>query len=124
MNLDIPVFGMVKDDYHKTRALCTETEEINISREQAVFMLLYRIQEEVHRFTVSRMEGAKRKTLKTSSLEKIPGIGPVKAKALLKHFGTLGAVREAGTALLATAKGISQRDAEAVYRYYHENDDE
>jgi excinuclease ABC subunit C len=124
MNLEIPVFGMVKDDYHKTRALCTETEEINVAREQAVFMLLYRIQEEVHRFTVSRMEGAKRKTLKTSSLEKIPGIGPVKAKALLKHFGTLGAVREAGVDLLATAKGVSQKDAEAVYRYYHENDDE
>jgi excinuclease ABC subunit C len=70
------------------------------------------------------MEGAKRKTLKTSSLEKIPGIGPVKAKALLKHFGTLGAVREASVDLLATAKGVSQKDAEAVYRYYHENDDE
>ncbi|MBQ7337795.1 MAG: excinuclease ABC subunit UvrC [Clostridia bacterium] len=120
MDLDIPVFGMVKDDYHKTRALCTDTEEISVAREQAVFMLLYRIQEEVHRYTVSRMEGAKRKTLKTSSLEKIPGIGPAKAKALLKHFGTLGALKTADREALLQVKGISARDAESVWTYYHD----
>jgi excinuclease ABC subunit C len=111
---------MVKDDYHKTRALCTDTEEISVAREQAVFMLLYRIQEEVHRFTLSRMEGAKRKTLKTSSLERIPGIGPAKAKLLLKHFGTLGAIRTASIEQLLQVKGVSQKDAHAIVTYFQQ----
>jgi excinuclease ABC subunit C len=82
-------------------------------------MLLYRLQEEVHRYTVSRMEGAKRKTLKTSSLQKIPGIGPAKAAALLKHFTTLSAVREASLQALTQVKGVGAKDAEAIYRYFH-----
>jgi excinuclease ABC subunit C len=119
MGLDIPVFGMVKDDFHKTRALCTDTEEISIAREQQVFMLLYRIQEEVHRYTVSRMDAAKRKTIKTSSLEKIPGIGAVKAKALLTSLGGLGAIKEASVEQLVAVRGIGQKDAQAVYEYFH-----
>ncbi len=122
LGLDIPVFGMVKDEYHKTRALCTDTEEINISREQQVYMLLYRIQEEVHRYTVSRMEQAKRKTLRTSSLEKIPGIGAVKAKKLLLALGGLTAIRQASRAQISAVLGISEKDAEAVYRYFHGNE--
>lgn len=123
LGLDIPVFGMVKDDYHKTRALCTDTDEISIAREQQVFMLLYRIQEEVHRYTVSRMDAAKRKTIKTSSLEKIPGIGAVKAKALLTALGGLGAIKQASVEQLAAVKGISERDAKAVYEYFHSKED-
>ena len=119
MGLDIPVFGMVKDDFHKTRALCTDTEEISIAREQQVFMLLYRIQEEVHRYTVSRMDAAKRKTIKTSSLEKIPGIGAVKAKALLTSLGGLGAIKQASVEQLLAVRGIGQKDAQAVYEYFH-----
>ncbi|MBE6620673.1 MAG: excinuclease ABC subunit UvrC [Ruminococcaceae bacterium] len=119
MGLDIPVFGMVKDDYHKTRALCSDTEEISIAREQQVFMLLYRIQEEVHRYTVSRMDAAKRKTLKTSSLQKIPGIGEAKAKALLTALGGLGAIKQASVEQLAAVKGIGKRDAQAVYAYFN-----
>jgi excinuclease ABC subunit C len=110
---------MVKDDYHKTRALCTDTEEISVAREQAVFMLLYRIQEEVHRYTVSRMEGAKRKTLKTSSLENIPGIGPAKAKRLLRAMGGLAAIRSADEQAIAAVAGISSKDAAAIYEYFH-----
>ena len=58
----IPVFGMVKDEYHKTRALVGENGEISIAAEQSVYTLIYHIQEEVHRFTISRMSAAKRKT--------------------------------------------------------------
>ena len=119
MGLDIPVFGMVKDDYHKTRALCTDTDEISIAREQQAFMLLYRIQEEVHRYTVSRMSAAKRKTIKSSSLEKIQGIGAVKAKALLTALGGLGAIKQASVEQLSSVKGIGARDAQAVYDYFH-----
>lgn len=113
--IDIPVFGMVKDDYHKTRALCTESEEISIAREQEIFSLIYRIQEEVHRYTVSRMENAKRKTLRTSSLTRIHGIGEVKAKKLLAAFGGMGALRKATVGQIAAVPGISQKDAESVW---------
>ena len=117
--VDIPVFGMVKDDFHKTRALCTDTEEINIAKEKAVFGLIYRIQEEVHRYTVGRTTNAKRSTLKRSSLENIKGIGPSKAKALIAHFGTFSAVKSADITALETVSGISRADAENIYRYFN-----
>lgn len=119
MEIDIPIFGMVKDDYHKTRALCNESEEISIAREQAVYGLIFRIQEEVHRYTVSRMSKAKSKTLKHSSLEQIKGIGASKAKALMDHFTTVSAIKGASIPELANTKGISMRDAESIYNYYH-----
>lgn len=116
--IDIPVFGMVKDEYHKTRALCTENEEINIARERAVFMLIYSIQEEVHRFTVGKTSAAKRSTLKRSSLENIDGIGPAKAKKLLKEFGTLSALKNATESEIRAIKGISEQDARNVFEYF------
>ena len=119
MEIDIPIFGMVKDDYHKTRALCTETEEISIAREQAVYGLVFRIQEEVHRYTVSKMTNAKAKTMKKSSLEKIKGIGASKAKALLAHFGGISAVKSASFDELCAVKGISKNDAQSIIDYYH-----
>lgn len=115
----IPVFGMVKDDYHKTRALCTESEEIHIAREKAVFMLIYRIQESVHNFTVGKTTKAKGKTLKHSALEKIHGIGPAKAKQLRLTLGSYAAVKEASEEELMAVKGISAEDARNIYRYFH-----
>lgn len=119
MGIDIPVFGMVKDDYHKTRALCTESEEISIAREQAVYGLIFRIQEEVHRYTVSKMSNAKAKTVKKSSLEKIKGIGSSKAKSLLAHFGGIGAIKNATFDELCSVKGITKKDAQSIIDYYH-----
>lgn len=120
-DIDIPVFGMVKDDYHKTRALCTEDREINIAREKAIFMLIYKIQEEVHRFTVGQTTNAKRKTMKHSSLEKIDGIGSVKAKKLMAAMGTLGAIKQASVDELSVIHGITQTDAQRIYEYFHAN---
>ena len=117
--LSIPIFGMVKDDFHKTRALCTEHEEINIAKEKAIFMLIYKIQEEVHRFTIGKTTQAKRKTMKHSSLEKINGIGPAKAKKVLDALGTLSAIKNASEEELTAISGISRTDAGMIYRYYH-----
>ena len=122
LGLEIPVFGMVKDSYHKTRALTDVQDEISIARDQAVFSFIYRIQEEVHRYTVSRMQGAKRKTLTTSSLEKIPGIGPAKAKRLLTHFGSIKRLREATADEIAALPGMGRRDAEAISAYFSRSD--
>ncbi len=118
-NIYIPVFGMVKDEFHKTRSLCTDEYEINIAREQSIFMLIYRIQEEVHRFTVDKVMKAKRSTLTHSSLEKIDGIGPAKAKRLLQALGSLSAVKKASEAELVAVKGISKSDATKIYQYFN-----
>lgn len=124
MGLDrIPVFGMVKDEFHKTRALCSETEEINIAREREVYTLIYRIQEEIHRFTVRQMEHAKNKTISHSVLTRIPGIGDEKAKKLLAAFGGLAGVKQAELEELAAVKGISRENAAAVYRKYHQTEE-
>ena len=119
LGLSIPVFGMVKDDSHRTRAIVSDSEEFSIAGDQAVFRFVYRLQEEVHRFTVGKMESAKTKTLRTSTLTEIPGIGPRKAKALLFHFGGMGAIKKATIKELTEAKGIGPKDAEAVYEYFH-----
>ncbi|MBR7033892.1 MAG: excinuclease ABC subunit UvrC [Clostridia bacterium] len=114
----IPVFGMVKDDFHKTRTLISPDGECDISKQENVFRFIYGIQEEVHRFTIGRMKKAKRKTLRTSSLEKIPGIGPAKAKALLSHFKKLDAIRSANKEQLMSAPGIGAKDADAIVSYF------
>ncbi|MBR5768400.1 MAG: excinuclease ABC subunit UvrC, partial [Clostridia bacterium] len=95
LGVNIPVFGMVKDEFHKTRELTDDENYISIAHEQPVFLLIYGIQEEVHRYTVSRMSGAKRKTLRRSVLEEVRGIGPAKAKKLLSRFGGLRGVAAA-----------------------------
>lgn len=114
----VPCAGMVKDDFHKTRALVTSDGEVSIAKEREVFVMIYKIQEEVHRFTVSKMSSAKQKTVRTSSLEKISGIGPAKAKALLAHFGGLAKIRTATAEELRLVKGISTSDAENIRRYF------
>ena len=118
LGLDIPVLGMVKDEFHKTRALTDGEHEINIAREQSVFVYIYKIQEEVHRYTVSRMMGAKNKTLKTSSLETIDGIGAAKAKALLAHFKSLSAVKAATKEELCEVPGISPALADKIIGHF------
>jgi excinuclease ABC subunit C len=85
-------------------------------------MLIYKIQEEVHRFTVGKVRNAKRATLKRSSLENISGIGPSKAKALLSAFGNISAIKMATEAEILTVKGITKTDAHNIYEYFRRND--
>ena len=118
LNVEIPVFGMVKDEHHKTRTLVTENEEISIAREQSVFVFVYKLQEEVHRYTVSKMDNAKRKTLKKSYLENIDGIGKSKAKALLAHFKTLTRLKETTADEISKVKGISEKNAKDIVDFF------
>ncbi len=122
--IQIPVFGMVKDDFHKTRALTSDTEEISIARENAVFNFIYKIQDEVHRFTFGTMQKAKRKSVKKSSLTDIVGIGPNKAKALMTHFKSIGAIKNASRDEIAAVKGITKIDADTIYMYFHSEETE
>ena len=85
---------------------------------QDVFALIYRIQEEVHRYTIGRMTQAKRKTVRTSSLTKISGIGDAKAKKLLSAFGGLAALKQATREEIAAVSGISEKDADNIIAYF------
>ena len=116
--VEIPVFGMVKDSFHKTRALTDDSSEISIAKERDVFIFCYKLQEEVHRYTVGRMHNAKRKSVKRSSLTDIKGIGDAKAKALLSHFKSVSALRNADKEELMTVKGINKTDAELILKHF------
>ena len=117
LSLEIPVFGMVKDDFHKTRALTDGEREISIAKEFDVYAFIYNLQEEAHRFAVKTSQKAKIKTMTTSSLEKIDGIGPAKARALLSAM-PLGKIRQASVEELSEVKGIGNADAERIYEYF------
>lgn len=120
LNIDIPVYGMVKDEYHKTRAIAGEHEweEVSIAKEQAVFGFVYRLQEEVHRYTIGRMRNSKRKSVKKSILTEISGIGENKAQALTARFHTLSAISEADIEELMSVKGITKANALSIKEFF------
>ncbi len=119
--LEIPVFGMVKDEHHKTRTLVDTENEISIAHNTRVFNFIYGIQEEIHRFTFSAMDKKRRKTVTHLSIEKIKGIGPKKAKALMAHFKSIKALKKASVDEISAVKGISVRDAEEIHSYFIDN---
>lgn len=114
----IATFGMIKDSFHKTRTLTDGENEIGIAHLQDIFTFIYKIQEEVHRYTFSRMDASRREKVKHSSLEDIEGIGKAKAALILKHFKTLAAVKRATTEELMQVKGVSRAVAENIVSHY------
>ena len=117
LGMSIPVFGMVKDDRHRTRALETpEGEEIGISGNPAVFALIGTIQEETHRFAIEYQRSLRAAKMH-SELDDIKGVGAKRRSELLKAFGSVKAIRSAGLDELRAA--VPKNTAEAVYRHYH-----
>lgn len=117
LGLTIPVYGAVKDDRHRTRALVTpDGQEIGISGNQAVFSLIGRMQEETHRYAIEYQRKTRAEN-KSSELDKIPGIGPTRRALLLKHFKGLKAVREAGEDELREL--LPENAAKAVWEHFH-----
>lgn len=121
-NLPINIFGMIKDDFHKTRTLTDGENEISISNVQDIFTFIYKIQEEVHRFSFSKMDNSRRKSVKVSVLENIDGVGPSKSKALLKHFKNIKSLKSATIEQIRSVSGINEKVAENIYNYFHGND--
>ncbi len=117
-SLNIPVFGMVKDSKHRTRAITTEGAEIEIKNSSRVFGFITKVQEEVHRFTINYHRKLRGKSVRTSELTNIEGIGKVKANALLKSFGSIDAVKNASEAELLKIKGITKKNVENIKKYY------
>ena len=115
----IPLFGMVKDDKHRTRAIALSGGEIAISSHRRAFTLVSSIQDEVHRFAIGYHRQQRKKTAVSSTLTSIEGIGETRAKALLKHFKTVTAISEADLAELEGAPGMTKPAARRVWEHFH-----
>ena len=117
MGVHLPIFGMVKDNRHRTRALVTpEGQEIGIQATPAVFALIGRIQEETHRFAITYHRTLRSKRVKGSQLDGIEGIGEKRRLALLRHFKSVSAIRSASLEELETV--LPHTAAEKVYAYF------
>lgn len=118
LNLYVPVCGMVKDDRHRTRALMYNGEEIELPYTSEGFKLLTRMQDEVHRFAIEYHRKLREKKQVHSILDDISGIGSVRRKALMKHFGDINAIRRAEIEELQQVDGMNIKSAEAVYNFF------
>lgn len=119
LNLDIPVCGMVKDDHHRTRGLYYHNVEIPIDTNSESFKLITRIQDEAHRFAIEFHRSLRGKTQVHSVLDDIPGIGEVRRKGLMRHFGSVEKIKAASVEELAAADGMNENAATAVYKFFH-----
>ena len=121
LGMQMNVFGMVKDDRHRTRALVTpEGQEIRIDNQQAVFALIGNIQEETHRFAITYHRQLRSKRLRYSALDQIPGIGPKRKQDLLKTFKSISAISQA---TLGELERLLPKDAAmAVYLHFHKEE--
>ena len=121
LNLDFPIFGMVKDDRHRTRALVTsEGNEIRIDNNQTVFAFIGSIQEEVHRFAITFHRQQRSKRLKYSELDQIAGIGPKRKQELLKKFGSIASI--AAATMPELERLLPANAAAAVYQHFHQKE--
>lgn len=121
LELDFPVFGMVKDDRHRTRALVTwDGREIRIDNNQAIFALVGNIQEETHRFAITFHRQLRSKRLRYSQLDGIPGIGPKRKQDLLRQFKSISAIAQAD--LLELERILPKDAAAAVYHHFHQEE--
>lgn len=120
LGLWFPVYGMVKDNRHRTRALVTSSgQEIGIQGTPAVFALIGQIQEETHRFAIEYHRSLRSKRLRESVLDQIPGIGPARKQKLLRKFQSVTAIEKATIEQLKQVLPTAQ--AEAVYHYFQQN---
>lgn len=116
---DIPLFGMVKDTSHRTRAVTGSGGEISINSYRSVFTFLSKMQDEVHRFAIGYHRQRRKNSAFRSSLTDIEGIGAVRAKSLLKHFKTISNIRNADLSELELCSGMTHDSALSVYKYFH-----
>lgn len=120
LDIDIPVCGMVKDDNHRTRGLFFDEHEIPIDTNSEGFRLMTRIQDEVHRFAIEYHRSLRSKEQVKSILDDIPGIGEKRRKALMKHFASIEAIKNAAIDELARAESMNEKAAASVYKFFHQ----
>ena len=119
LGLDIPVCGMVKDDFHRTRGLYYNNVEIPIDRHGEGFKLITRIQDEAHRFAIEFHRSLRSKSQVHSVLDDIEGIGPARRKALMRRYQSLEKIKEADVEDLMQTETMNEKAAQAVYAFFH-----
>lgn len=119
---DVPVFGMVKDSKHRTRAMVSPEGEIAIAMHKGIFKFITEIQDEVHRFSIEYQRRNRKSKSYAVTLIKIPGIGEKKAENLMRKFKTVANVKAAEMNDLIEAEGISYKDARNIYYYFHDEE--
>ncbi|MCD7832914.1 MAG: excinuclease ABC subunit UvrC [Lachnospiraceae bacterium] len=119
LGISVPVCGMVKDDFHRTRGIYFENVELPIDTHSEAFHLVTRIQDEAHRFAIEYHRSLHSKAQVRSLLDEIDGIGPTRRKALMRTFQSLEAIRDASLEELTNAPSMNARCARKVYDYFH-----
>lgn len=122
MQIDIPAFGMAKDDSHRTKELVYEKDgefsTIQIKDSPLLFKYVGNIQEEVHRFAIDYHRTLRTKNMLTSVLDEIEGIGPVKRNSLLAYFGSVDRIKAAAAEELVKVDGITEKNAQNILKYF------
>ena len=117
---DVPLYGMVKDDHHRTRAIVdSEGREIAINMNRGTFTFITAIQDETHRFANAYRKQQMKQKSYSSTLTEVPGVGPKTAKALMTQFKSVGAVKEATPDQLENTPGVGRQMAQTIYEYFH-----
>ena len=118
LHIDIPVCGMVKDDNHRTRGLYYNNVEIPIDTRSEGFKLITRVQDEAHRFAIEYHKSLRSKAQVKSVLDDIPGVGPARRKALMRHFKSMEDVKNATVEELCEIPEIPFHIAEGIYAFF------
>ena len=118
LGINIPVCGMVKDDNHRTRGLYYHNIELPIDTHSEGFKLITRIQDEAHRFAIEYHRSLRSKTQVKSVLDDIPGVGPARRKALMRHFKSLEEIRQASVEELMEIPEMNERTAEEIVTFF------
>ena len=119
MGVKVPLFGMVKDGNHRTRAITGAGGEVSISSRRSVFTFISKMQDEVHRFAIGYHHQRRKNATFKSSLTDIPGIGQERAKALMKHFRTITNIKNADLSELELCPKMTHNSAVALYNFFH-----
>lgn len=119
LGIDIPVCGLVKDDYHKTRGIIYDNKEFHLSTDSLGFKMIYKIQEEAHRFAISYHKSLRTKDMFKSQLDDIKGIGEKRKIALMKHFQSIDKIKNASIEDLIAVKGMNKIVAEDLYNHFN-----
>lgn len=124
LGINIPVCGLVKDGFHKTRGIIYDNREIIMDKDNPGFRLIYKIQEEAHRFAINYHRSLRTKTMFKSELDDIKGIGEKRKTALLKHFQSLDKIKNASVEELKSVKAMNIRAAEQLFQHFNKREDE
>lgn len=122
LGINIPVCGLVKDDFHKTRGIIYKNREINLDKDSLAFKLIYRIQEEAHRFAISYHRSLRSKEMFKSELDGINLIGEKRKINLMKYFGSISKIKTASIEELKKVPGMNQKASESLYNHFNKGE--